>query len=84
MYMYIYIMSKNIMVSDSVYLKLKKIKEMRNESFSEVILERIEPSKKTGEGLKECLGILKGDKEYGNEWRETLKKGWKRWNKRYA
>lgn len=77
-------MAKNIMISDSVYFKLKKIKEIRNESFSEVINDYLEKPKKTGAGLKECLGILKDDKAYGKEWKETLRKGWSRWNKKYA
>ena len=45
MYMSMYTMAKNIMVSDSVYLKLKRIKEIRNESFSEVINNSLENKK---------------------------------------
>ena len=84
MYIDMYNMAKTIMIADGVYNRLKSIKETENKSFSEVIRDIIEPSKKTGKELKVCLGILKDDKEYDKEWRETLKKGWDKWNKRYA
>ena len=85
MYMSMYTMAKNIMVADNVYLKLKRIKELRNESFSEVILDCLEGNKtKKMKDLKEVYGLLKGDKEYDKEWKETLRKGWGRWNKKYA
>ncbi len=77
-------MAKTIMVSNKVYDSLKKIKERENKSYSEVILESLEKKeKKTGEGLRECLGLLEGDKEYDEVMKE-LKKGWARWNKRYS
>ncbi len=85
MYMSMYTMAKNIMVSDSVYLKLKRIKEIRNESFSEVINNSLENKKtKKMKDLREVYGLLKGDKEYDKEWKETLREGWSRWNKRYV
>ncbi|MBS3150153.1 hypothetical protein J4455_05725 [Candidatus Woesearchaeota archaeon] len=36
---------------------------------------------KKGSGLRDCLGILKKDKEW-EEIDKDLKKGWKRWSKR--
>mgnify|MGYP001619396262 FL=1 len=84
MYIHMYTMAKTIMVSNDVYNNLKAIKERENKSYSEVILESLEKSKmKTGEGLRECLGLLEGDKEYDKVMKE-VKKGWDRWNKRYA
>jgi len=78
-------MAKTIMVSNRVYDDLKKIKERENKSYSEVILDSLEKKgKKTGKGLKECLGLLKKDEKYDKEWRETLRKGWNKWNKRYV
>lgn len=77
-------MAKTIMVSNDVYNSLKAIKEKENKSYSEVILESLEKNKKkTGAGLIKHLGVLKGDKEYDNVMKEA-KKGWERWNKRYA
>ena len=84
MYIHMHTMAKTIMVSNDVYNNLKAIKERENKSYSEVILESLEKSKmKTGEGLRECLGLLEGDKEYDKVMKE-VKKGWDRWNKRYA
>ena len=34
--------------------------------------------------LREVYGLLKEDKEYDKEWKETLREGWSRWNKRYV
>ena len=77
-------MAKTIMVSNDVYTSLKAIKERENKSYSEVILESLEKNKKkTVENLKECLGLFKDDKEYDKVMKEA-KKGWDRWNKRYA
>lgn len=77
-------MAKTIMVSNKVYGKLKDLKEKEDKSFSEVIIELVESKKmKTGKKLRACLGILKGDKEW-NEARKLARKGWDRWNKRYA
>ena len=85
MYIHMNTMAKTIMVSNNVYESLKKMKEKENKSYSEVILEFLEKKeKKTGEGLRECLGILKGDEKYDKEWKENLRKGWDKWNKRYA
>ena len=78
-----YIMAKTIMISNEVYGRLKGLKERKNESFSEVILDCLEESRKTGAGLKECFGILRGDKEYDKIMKET-KKRWDRWTKQYA
>ena len=84
MYIHMNTMAKTIMVSNDVYNKLKTIKERENKSYSDVILGSLEKSKmKTGEGLRECLGLLEGDKEY-DKIKKELRKGWDRWNKRYA
>ena len=86
-YIYVYsyvVMAKTIMVSELVYKELKEIKEAENKSYSEVILESLhKPELKTGEGLKECVGILKGDKEYPKIMKD-LKKRWVQWSKEYA
>ena len=81
--MSMYMMAKNIMISDNLYFKLKRIKERRNESFTEVISDYLEKPKKTGEGLKECLGIIKDDKEYDKIMKETGKR-WSKWTRQYA
>ncbi len=84
MYIHMYTMAKTIMVSNYVYEKLRRIKDREDKSFSEVIVELVDEKKiKTGRGLKECFGILKGDKEYDRVMKEA-RKGWNRWNKRYA
>jgi len=84
MYTHMYTMAKTIMVSNDVYTSLKAIKERENKSYSEVILESLEKNKKKTVGnLKECLGLFKDDKEYDKVMKEA-KKGWDRWNKRYA
>ena len=74
-------MAKTIMVSNEVYNKLKKIKEMKNESFSEVILESIKRKEKTVADIRDAikrLSVSSEDKKIENEIRE----GWNRWNKR--
>jgi len=79
-----YTMAKTIMISNDAYEKLKSIKIREDKSFSEVVVELVEEKKmKTGKGLKACLGILKDDKEYGKVMKEA-RKGWEKWNKRYA
>lgn len=84
MYIHMYIMAKTIMISNDAYEKLKDIKEREEKSFSEVVVELVEDKKmKRGKGLRECLGILKGDKEY-DEVMKWTKKGWDRWSKKYA
>ena len=70
------------MVSNDVYEELKHRKAHR--SFSELIIDILNTKKdKTGHGLRSCLGLLHGDKEFEAA-EKTLEKGWKRWNKRYA
>ena len=83
MYIHMHTMAKTIMIANEVYDKLKEIKEHRNESFSEVILDIIEGKKEktVGNLLKNCLGILEGDTEYDEVMKEA-RKGWDRWNKR--
>ena len=77
-------MAKTLMVSNSVYEELKKLKGKEDKSFSEVIIELIsEKKQKTGYDLKKYFGVLKGDKEYEVIQKE-LKAGWARWRKRYA
>ncbi|MBI3036693.1 antitoxin VapB family protein [Candidatus Woesearchaeota archaeon] len=83
--MNIYSVAKTIMIADRIYEDLKKAKGA-DRSFSEVIAEALEASKvgrKTGAGLKDIVGILKGDTEY-DEVKKYLKKKWKEWDRRYA
>ena len=76
-------MAKTIMISNEIYRELKTAK--RDRSFSEVIKDLIETKKrKTGAGLRECLGLLdKDDNEY-----EKAMKGlcplYKKWTRRYV
>jgi len=77
-------MAKTIMISNEIYGELKKIKDSM--SFTETIknlLENKKEAKKTGAGLRDCLGLLKRDKEW-EEIEKELKRGWKRWDKRYV
>ena len=76
-------MAKTIMVSNDVYNELKRIKSKN--SFTEVIINLMNKSKrKTGAGLKECLGLLeKDDKEY-DEIMKELRILYKRWTQKYA
>lgn len=83
MYIHMNIMAKTIMISNEAYEKLKEIKERKNESFTEVILECLDKPRKTGIGLRECFGILKDDKEYDGIMKETRKR-WNKWTKQYA
>ena len=77
-------MAKTLMISNSVYDELKKLKGEEDKSFSEVIIELISNRRqKTGYDLKKHFGVLKGDKEYGKIQKE-LKAGWNKWTKRYA
>jgi predicted CopG family antitoxin len=79
-----YTMAKTIMVSNEAYGKLKNIKEKEDKSFSEVVIELMEEkNSKKMKNLKEVYGILKGDKEY-DKIMKRARKGWERWNKRYA
>ena len=75
-------MSKTIMVANDVFEELKNRKGEK--SFSEILRSMLRDNgEKKGEGLRECLGILKRDKEW--EYIEKdLKRGWKGWNKIYA
>ena len=76
-------MAKTIMISNDLYKELKIVK--RDRSFSEVIKGLIEAKKrKTGSGLRECLGLLdKNDSEYERALKE-LRPLYKKWTKRYA
>ena len=69
------------MVSNEVYNKLKKIKEMKNESFSEVILESIEKKEKTVADIRDAIKRLRVSSEDKNIEKE-IREGWNRWNKR--
>ncbi len=73
-------MAKTIMISNETYDNLKRRKG--NKSFSKTI-DNMLIKKKTGEGLKEFFGILKDDKEY-DELMKEMKKGWKRWTRKYS
>ena len=42
-----------------------------------------ENKRKLGKSLKEHLGALEGDKEYGKIMKD-LKKEWKKWTKKYS
>ena len=78
-------MAKTIMISDEIYGELKKIKYSM--SFTETIkqlLENKKETKKTGAGLRDCLGLLsKDDKEY-DRIMKGLRPMYKKWTKRYA
>ena len=77
-------MAKTLMVSNSAYEELKKLKEEENKSFSEVIVELMDrKEQKTGRDLWKHFGVLKGDKEY-DRLRKEIKAGWSKWQKRYA
>ena len=78
--MYIQTMAKTLMVSNSAYEELKKLKE-GNKSFSEVIMELV--SRNSGSNIWKHFGVLKGDTEYAKIKKE-LKSGWRKWQKRYA
>jgi len=75
-------MAKTIMISNEVYEELKTAKGENSFSY---ILKRLLSAKKSKKGLdlKVCLGLLKKDREW-EEMESTLKKGWKKWNKKYA
>ena len=77
-------MAKTLMISNSVYEELKKLKEEEDKSFSEAIAELIARKKNNaGNHLWKHFGVLKGDKEYKKLDKE-IKAGWHRWQKRYA
>ena len=82
--MYMYIMAKTIMISNEIYSNLKKIKADR--SFTETIKYLMEEKsyKKTGAGLRECLGLLKKDDKEYDKIMEELKPLYKKWTKRYV
>ena len=84
--MYIHNMSKNVMLSDEAYEKLRRIKGKDDSiSFSDAVLS-MEPKKKTvGDLIKviEKIKIPKDDKEYDIVMKD-LKKGWARWTKKHA
>ena len=73
------------MISNELYSELKRIKNSM--SFTETIkhlLENKRETKKTGAGLRDCLGLLsKDDKEYDKIMKE-LRPMYKKWTKRYA
>ena len=76
-------MAKAIMISNTAYDELKKLKE-ENKSFTDVIIDLVSNKKqKTGYDLKKHFGVLKGDKEH-KALEKKIKAGWSRWQKRYA
>jgi len=84
MYIHMYTMAKTIMVSNEAYEKLRKIKESYpSMSYTEVIMNALENTKKTVGNLKEALLKLKLSKEDGKIEKE-IKEGWARWMKKYA
>lgn len=77
-------MAKTLMVSNRVYEELKTLKEKEDKSFSEMIVDLMNVKKnKTGHDLMKHFGVLRGDTEYGKI-RKDLKKGWAKWQKKYA
>ncbi len=76
-------MARTIMISNEVYGELKEMK--KDKSFSETIKDMIGKSKhKTGNGLKDCVGLLgKDDSEYEEAMKE-LKPLYRKWTQRYA
>ncbi|MBI2673071.1 antitoxin [Candidatus Woesearchaeota archaeon] len=75
-------MAKTIMISNDVYKELKTLK--RDKSFSELLKDLLNPGNvKKGSSLKDCLGLLKKDKEW-EEIEKDIKRGWKSWSKKYA
>lgn len=80
-------MAKNIMISNEVYEKLRKIKENSPSlSYSDAIKSLENKEKKTFGKLMEAvkgIKIDKDDKEYDKIMKD-LKRGWARWTKRYA
>ncbi len=83
MYIHMYSMAKTIMISNEVYDKLKNLKG--SNSFSEALKSLINSKNIKNEGykLRDCLGILKTDKEW-KEIEGLIKRGWKSWGKMYA
>ncbi|MEK6932356.1 MAG: antitoxin VapB family protein [Nanoarchaeota archaeon] len=77
-------MAKNIMVSNDVYERLKKIKESTpNMSYSDVIINSLENKTRPFGELREIIKKIKlrpDDKKIEKE----LKKGWYKWTKKYA
>ena len=77
-------MAKTIMISNELYKDLKSIKH--NRSFTETIKYLLgkKEKRKTGAGLRSCLGLLdKNDNEYEKIMNE-LRPLYKRWTKKYA
>lgn len=77
-------MAKTLMVSNDAYDSLKKMKN--DKSFTEVIMGLIEKNnkKKSGAGLKECLGLLGKDDDEYNRIAKEMKPLYKKWTKKYA
>lgn len=76
-------MAKTIMVSNNAYDELKKLKG-EDKSFSDVIVDLVIKNKaKLGADLWKHFGVFKGDKEYEKVIKD-LKKGWAKWQERYA
>ena len=62
----------------------KALKEKEDKSFTEVIVELMNEKKsKTGNDLLKHFGVLKGDKEY-DKIRKDIRKGWAKWQKKFA
>ena len=76
-------MAKTIMISNSAYEELKKLKD-ENKSFTDVVIELVSNKKlNTISNLWKYFGALKGDKEY-KKLEKEIKAGWRIWGKRYA
>ena len=70
------------MISNDVYEEMKDLKGEK--SFSEFIRNLLYPKdSKNGSGLRECIGIIKNDKEWKKNKKE-LDKEWRKWTKKYV
>ncbi|MEK6890068.1 MAG: antitoxin VapB family protein [Nanoarchaeota archaeon] len=73
-------MSKLINISDRMYEKLKAMKS-ENESFTIIIEKLVEKKKRSN---KEEILKFAGKGGINDKAIEDLKKGWGKWNERYA
>ncbi len=78
-------MPKTIMIKDETYAKLRRLKEAKGISFTELLEEL--SSKDDWETRKQQLLALKGtwkDTPQDREDEKWIKEGWKKWSKKYA
>ncbi len=74
------------MITDEVYSPLKRMKEARGWSFTELLdkLTQKEDAEKRKRKILALRGTWVEDEEEEKEVKRMLKEGWKRWNKRYV